>query len=268
MFFFLSAAASLERVARAAGPRLVLGTVLFACLAITGCSTAVTRPHAMHLATTRNWIMGQPEQLLVTNTGTATFTVRLQGSLNHFSFQWFFNGAALTNETGSTLTRIGVTTNDVGLYACQVTYDPPGQSGSSSRPPRQPESEMSQPGTLSVFQPGSLIVAGVPILGSGGTAGGCPAPYRAYINFRQSDGTGFVPQSSTARLQASFSERYELKWFGTAANNLIYSNCGVEDVYPTQGYRSYRFTAYVPTTATVDPAKAYVLTLYGFAPPK
>jgi hypothetical protein len=67
-------------------------------------------------------ITTQPANRTATNGGAATFTVTTTGT-SPLRYQWSFGGTGLPNATNSTLTLMGLTTNQAGNYSVVVTND-------------------------------------------------------------------------------------------------------------------------------------------------
>jgi len=65
-------------------------------------------------------ISAQPQNLTVKQTSNATFTVTASG-IPSPGYQWRFNAVNIAGATGSSYTRLGVTTNDGGNYSVLVT---------------------------------------------------------------------------------------------------------------------------------------------------
>src|SRR5665213_1595714 len=62
-------------------------------------------------------ITSQPQGQSVVAGGNATFTVAANGAT---SYQWLFNGVAISNATNSALTLLNVTTVQAGVYSVYV----------------------------------------------------------------------------------------------------------------------------------------------------
>ncbi len=65
-------------------------------------------------------ITAQPAGQMVINGGSATFSVAAEGT-PPLSYQWYFNGSAISGATDATYTINGVTTNNEGSYMVVVT---------------------------------------------------------------------------------------------------------------------------------------------------
>lgn len=65
-------------------------------------------------------ITNQPQSEIVSNNGTATFTVVASGSPT-LHYQWRTNGVSLANKTNATLTLTSIKTNNAGNYTVVVT---------------------------------------------------------------------------------------------------------------------------------------------------
>lgn len=230
-------------------------------------------------------ITEQPEDALVASGKIAEFAVEVRkgkGDARNYAYQWFRDGSPLADSepgiAGSRTGRLKIDTTHalgegVGRYACRVLLDPDKQGNGTPKdhegPPRV---EFSQDTLLGLWRrppalATSFIVVGSPVIGSGGSTNGCPGSYRAYVNFRRADGSGFVPDPTATSLRASFSHRVQLKWFGMTSAGLVTSDCFQEEVtFFPPFLTSYRFTAFFanpPSGST-----PYEHTLDGFAPPK
>lgn len=218
----------------------------------------------------------------------AVFSVTVHGggggSNPKITYQWFRNGTPLTEVPGLT----GVTSaslkirNDLcpllaGRYVCQVTRVPkklPETSTQKNNEAEEPQVDCSRDAYLTAIwsvpiTPNSrkkpritpsLIVAGAPVIGTGGTTGGCPGPYRAYINIAKPGGLPFK-RDGTPR--ATSPEKLPIKWFGTKAG-LVVSTCAEEEIIPDPtADDSYRFSIFFPAGGAHDLTKTYQLYLFG-----
>jgi hypothetical protein len=219
-------------------------------------------------------VTAKPKDELVKAGEAATFTTQAQVDLDKdlLSYQWLFNGSAIdpaTNATAQakTLRIPAASTNSVGFYSCIVTaHDRQGET--------QPVFEVTEPGQLTVYTDGSIIVAGTPIPGPASPSGSCPAPYVGYVNFRNpSSSTGGWAWDQTSPVHEAVDPNCEgarpktqVKYWG---NMLLDRNCASERVRVTRqfGSTSFVFTVFFPRTAfpKVPPAP-YILVLHGFRP--
>lgn len=215
-------------------------------------------------------IRTQPADVLATNTGPAQFSIEINGSTNHLSFQWFFNCQPLPGETGMTYSIPSATTNHIGLYACRVTFDKPGRPGAPDQDFAPPQSEMSEPATLSLYWQGSLIVCGAPIVGAGGSATTCPGPYVGYVNFKTTTGAGFRPLGSTFSAtdpQSTSANPTSIRWFDSQVPSRSACSGGGAIVNASAStLRTYKFTVYFPVSSYLG-YTSYQLKLEGFANP-
>jgi hypothetical protein len=136
----------------------------------------------------------QPADAAVFAGQNAHFTVQVRSPLDScVTYQWFFNNVPISlkendTATGNELQIKGVGPANVGEYFCQVTRDTP-QLGLAlgRRSDVPPISCRSQPVTLNLLTRGSIIVCGLPVVGSGGPgSGGCPPAYKSYFNIKKS----------------------------------------------------------------------------------
>lgn len=103
-------------------------------------------------------ILTQPLPATVSPGGSVTFSVSASGS-DPLSYQWLFNGAAISGATGSSYTISNVQTSDGGTYAVTVT-NPAGSATSNNVSLTVRSSTPSTPSTPS---------------GGGGGGGGAPS---------------------------------------------------------------------------------------------
>lgn len=218
-------------------------------------------------AFTTGLIQTQPKDVLVERDATATFAVQTSpGAKKHFSYQWYFNGALLPNETSNTLERPG-TTNHVGNYSCLVTLDER-DAGPGADEPNRPRAEMSAPASLMVYWEGSIIVQGTPVP-STTTSGTCPPPYVGYVKFTTPNG-GWLPVASSTVYQARDrqSTNTSIRYWGGPVTNTKCSGGGkyVFSGAPSPMNVRYTFTIYFPKTSFTAVPANYTIELTGFTP--
>ena len=61
------------------------------------------------------------DSLIVCDNQPLNLGINAEGTDSLFTYQWYFNGNAMSNQTGSVLSLSGLTQNDEGLYYCSVS---------------------------------------------------------------------------------------------------------------------------------------------------
>jgi hypothetical protein len=225
-------------------------------------------------ATARLVITSEPKDELVKAGQPATFSTQAQvgADKDELSYQWLFNGVPIdpqTNATaqGKSLLLPGVSTNSVGFYSCIVTAH--AKDGET-----QPVFEITEPGQLTVYQDGSIIVSGTPIAGAANPTGTCPRPYVGYVNFRNPNATngGWTWDAASPVHEvvdpncAGDRPKTQVKFWG---NVILDQGCAAERVKVTRqfGGTSFVFTVFFPKSAFQRvPGAPYTLVLTGFKP--
>lgn len=260
----------------------VAGTCLMAVLLLAGCSS---RQHAVAPGpgmagakdsppVERLTLTAKPGDRLVKAGQPASFDIEVAVNLEKdtLSYQWLFNGEPIdlkANATAQDRTLVipSAGTNDVGFYTCIVTA----HDKAAAEPPA---TVIPEPGQLTVYTDGSIIVSGTPLAGAASPSGTCPRPYIGYVNFRnpnrQNGGWIWDPASTvhTATDLNCAGERpkTQVKYWG---NKGLDQRCATEKVTVANAYgsTSYVFTVFFPRTDfSKVPGAPYTVELVGFKP--
>jgi hypothetical protein len=199
-------------------------------------------------------ITQQPTDDAIGVGSTTSFSVQ---ATNGNSYQWLRNGAVMEGKTNSSLVLENVGTNDVGLYACQISKD-------------NGETVPTRTANLNVFMTmgggGPITVFGTPVSGGGGSpTNSCPGVYVGYVNYVKtaSQGWGWVPTAGTTLHTATDTNRTDTKvyYLGRYGD----SGCNQTTVtvpHPTASPK-YRFTVFFTNNVPTNP---YPIVLDGFDP--
>lgn len=161
----------------------------------------------------------------------------------------------MANQTNNSLVLQNVGTNDVGLYACQIS-----KSGGGAVPTRT--------ASLNVFTAldsgGPITIFGTPIAG-GGSSGSCPGSYAGYVTFTKtiSQGWGWAPTVGTTIHTATDLNRTDTKVQYVGKYGDIGCNQTTVTIPDPTFSPKYRFAIYFTSNV---PTNAYAITLDGFDP--
>ncbi len=155
----------------ATGPNLSVSNVQQSAagsytVVVTGPGGNVTSAAAILTVTAAPIITGQPQSVTVSVGQTAAFTVVAQGTP---SYQWYFNGTAISGQTGSTLSLSNVTAASAGSYTVVATNSHGAATSSAA------VLSISAAPSFIVQPSSQSVVSGTTVVLSA-AAGGSPAP--------------------------------------------------------------------------------------------
>ena len=175
-------------------------------------------------------------------------------------YQWSWNGQAITGATNAEYRIASVQTNNAGFYSCLVTAE--------NRAGQEIEGRsFSKIAELLVYEPGSVIVYGTPLVTSAANSS-CPGDSAGYVLFRKPKspyGWEVENRAITATARDPNRANTRVTYVGYAGASTKGCGTNVVAIGPNSPSTCFRFAIYFPR-GTAVPTGPYPIHLENFKP--